>query len=316
MKGVKRERMKLERYRKVTIGLVAGLTVLFTSGCSIRKAAMNQLGNALAGGGTTFAADEDPELIKSAAPFSLKLMETILAETPDHAALLEAAASGFTQYAYAFVQQEADAVEAQDFGKAQDIRRRARNMYLRAHSYGLRSLDARHKGFSTQLRENPQETVQRARVKDVPVLYWTAASWAAAITLSKDNPDLIADLPQVESLIYRALELDETYGAGAIHNFLISYEMSRQMPEPPEIRARRHFERAVELSSGKHAGPYVAFAESVCVPKQNKREFEASLAKALALDPNEKPEWRLVNAVMQRRAGWLLENVDGLILNE
>jgi len=57
-------------------------------GCSIKRLAVNKVGNALAGGGTTFASDDDPELVKAAVPFSLKLMESLLAENPRHEKLL------------------------------------------------------------------------------------------------------------------------------------------------------------------------------------------------------------------------------------
>src|SRR6185436_3828305 len=70
----------------VRIQNVALLHVLFiwfiTSGCSIRHYALNKVADALAQSGTTFSSDDDPELIKTAAPFSLKLMESLLAENP------------------------------------------------------------------------------------------------------------------------------------------------------------------------------------------------------------------------------------------
>ena len=100
--------------KRAVISATAIVLLLGVSGCSIRKMAVNKLGNALAGGGATFSGDEDPELIRDAAPFSLKLMETLLAENPKHDGLLLAAASGFTQYAYAFVQMDADAAESKD----------------------------------------------------------------------------------------------------------------------------------------------------------------------------------------------------------
>src|SRR5499427_10412553 len=98
--------------------LILALVILSTSGCSIKKMAVNKVGDALAGGGTTFASDDDPELVKAAAPFSLKLMESLLDENPHHKALLFATTSGFTQYAYAFVQQDADELEAKDVAAA------------------------------------------------------------------------------------------------------------------------------------------------------------------------------------------------------
>ncbi len=83
-----------------------------------------------------------------------------------------------------------------------------------------------------------------AAKRDVPLLYWTAASWGAAISLSKDNPDLVADQGIVEALIDRALALDETFDHGAIHAFLIAYEPSRIGARGDfATRSRKHFDR-------------------------------------------------------------------------
>ena len=273
------------------------------------------MGNALASSGDTFASDNDPELIKAAVPFSLKLMESLLAESPKHKGLLFATASGFTQYAYAFVQQDADELEDTDVAAATEMKARARKLYLRARDYGLRGLEVNHRGIETALYNDPQQAVLVATKKDVPLLYWTAVSWAAAISDAKDNPDLIADLPKVEALIDRALELDESFDHGAIHSFLITYEMSRQgAPGDPVARTREHFDRAVELSNGQLAGPFVAYAEAVCVQKQDLAGFKSMLERALAIDPDARPEWRLVNLIMQRRAQWLLSRADDLFL--
>src|SRR3970040_1814714 len=92
--------------------------------CSIKKLAVNSLGNALAEGGKTYASDDDPELVREAVPFGLKTVEALLDESPRHKGLLLAAASGFTQYGFAFIQQEADFVEAQDLAPATGLRAR------------------------------------------------------------------------------------------------------------------------------------------------------------------------------------------------
>ncbi|MBI4623896.1 MAG: hypothetical protein HY736_11860, partial [Verrucomicrobia bacterium] len=82
----------------------------------------------------------------------------------------------------------------------------------------------------------------------------------------------------------------------------------------PAARARRHFERAMELNAGGQAGPLVNLAEAVAVAKQDRAEFQSLLKRALAIDPDARPEWRLANLVMQRRARWLLSRTDELIL--
>lgn len=297
----------------LAVSLLAGLT---GAGCSIKKFAINKLGDSLASSGTTFASDEDPELVEAALPFSLKLIESLLAESPRHWGLLFAASSGFTQYAYAFVQQDADQMEEQDVAKAAALRTRARKLYLRARDYGLRGLEVRRPEFGKALREDAKAAVRAASKADVPLLYWTAASWGSAISLSKDNPDLIADQPIVEALIDRALELNESFDQGAIHGFLITYEPSRpgSAAEAAATRSRKHFQRAMELSGGKLASPLVTLAEAVSVSKQDKKEFQALLNRALEIDVDAKPEWRLSNLVMQRRARWLLGRLDQLFV--
>lgn len=303
-----------KRLRALLVLLLLGW--IASSGCSLfRRSALNQVADAVAGSGATFASDEDPDLVKAAAPFSLKLMESLLAETPEHEGLLSAAASGFTQYAFAFVQQEADELEARDLAAAEALRTRARRLYLRAHTYGLRGLEVNHPGFLNALLANARTAVRAATAADVPLLYWTATAWAAAISLSKDNPGLVAQIPAMEALMDRALELDESYGRGAIHTFLVTYEMSRQgAPGDPAARAREHFERAMALSEGKNAAPLVALAETVTVKQQDVKEFESLLNRALAINPDANPETRLLNLVMQRRARWLLSRKAELFL--
>jgi predicted anti-sigma-YlaC factor YlaD len=116
-------------------------------------------------------------------------------------------------------------------------------------------------------------------------------------------------------MIDRALALDETWDAGAIHSFLITFEMGRATGEgDPAERARRHFERAVELSRGRSAGPFLTYAESVCVEQEDRAQFKGLVQRALAIDPDDDPPTRLANIIAQRRGQWLLARIDKLFL--
>jgi predicted anti-sigma-YlaC factor YlaD len=291
------------------------LATILLSGCSVKKFAINKVGDSLANSGTTYASDDDPDLVGQAVPFGLKLMEGLLAESPKHRGLLFAASSGFTQYSYAYVQEPSEELESDDLARANFLKARARRLYLRARDYGLRGLETKHPGFGAALREESKEAVRSTTRRDVPLLYWTAVSWGAAIALSKDRPDLVAEQPLAETLIDRAYELDPDFEPGAIDQFLISYESARQGANGDfASRSKQHFNRAVTLTSGQSASPFVAYAESVSVQKQNRGEFEALLQKALAVDPDARPEWRLSNLIAQRRARWLLSREDELFL--
>lgn len=280
---------------RIGAALAFAAAIAAASGCSVREYAMRSIGDALADGGDTYAADDDIELVGAATPFGLKTIETVLAAVPDHRGLLLAATRGFTQYAYVYVQLPAEEAEERDVAASYAQRERARKLFLRARDYGLRGLNA------------------AGDREDVALLYWTALAWAAAISLSKDDPKILAGLPQVDALITRAAALEPDYGRGALRSFLIGYELNRPNPARDAIeRARAHFARAVELSEGKQAGPYVSLAESVAVARRDRREFEALLRQALAIDPSAGREWRLENAVMQRRARRLLASADEL----
>ena len=93
--------MHLTRFASSLRLLIAVFAVGAASGCSIQRFAVNKVGDALAGGGGTYAADDDPELVRAAIPFSLKLIESLLESSPRHEGLLLTAASGFTQYSSA-----------------------------------------------------------------------------------------------------------------------------------------------------------------------------------------------------------------------
>ena len=285
-------------------------------GCSVRKMAIDQLGAALAEGSSTWASDDDLELVRDATPFALKTMESLIVASPDNRDLLLAAASGFTQYTFVYVHSESDYVEASDLATATAMRARAKRLYRRALGYGLRGLEVSHPGFGAALRRDGAATLAGVRsAKDVPLLYWTGAAWGALISLSKDEGEVSADLPLVEAMLRRALELDATFGDGALWDFFISLEGGKPVAAggSPE-RARAAFDRAVAISGGRRAAPYVGLAESVCVGAQDRAEFLRLLDAALAVDPDAWPEQRLANLVAQKRARWLKSRADELFI--
>jgi predicted anti-sigma-YlaC factor YlaD len=296
------------------IALVAAVA----GGCSIKKMAVNKMGDALAGTGTTFEADDDPDLIGDALPFALKLMESLLAESPRHAGLLLATASGFTEYSYTFVGQRAERAFTENVAESKVLRARARRLYLRAHGYGMRALEVRYPGFGAALEKDPVTALARVRKRDVALLYWTAAAHGLAISASKDDPELIAQLPMVEAFIRRAMALDESWNEGSLPEFLINIEASRSGVKASEVQAhiQGYYDQALRLSGGRRASLFVSYAENASIPTQNRAQFQEMLERALNIDPDQRPEMRLATLIAQRRARWMLGRADDLFLAE
>ncbi|MCE5336941.1 MAG: TRAP transporter TatT component family protein [Desulfobacteraceae bacterium] len=297
-------------------GVIILLAVLMAlSGCSIKRMAVDRLGEAMAQGSSVYAKDDDPDLVGAALPFGLKTIEGLLEQSPQNRNLLLAASSGFVQYAYAFVQTEADFAEDADLARAIALRERAGRLHVRALGYGMRGLEVRQPGFTAGVRTDPSSTLAAFKKEDVPQLYWTAMALAAAISLNKTDASLSADLPLVAAFIHRALELDEGFNRGAIHDFLISYEGALPAAAGGSTeRARKSLERAMQLSRNSRAAPLVAFAETVDVSNQDKAEFQKLLEQALQINPDSVPEERLANVIAQKRARWLLSRMDRLFL--
>src|SRR5262249_37160129 len=170
--------------RALAFPAVVLIAIVVAPGCSIKTMAVKTVANTLSDTGDVFTRDDDPDLIRDATPFALKLYESLLESVPTHVPLLIATCGSFTQYGYAFLESEADGLDASRRSEAVALRERALKHYLRAHGYCMRGIDSRFgKGSSQALLQDPTAPLKKAQKSDVPLLYWSAASWGAAISL-------------------------------------------------------------------------------------------------------------------------------------
>jgi len=282
------------------------------SGCSIKRLATSSMADALAGSGDVFASDDDPQLVREAVPFALKTYESLLAELPRHRALLVATAAGFTQYAHAFIRRDAELLEEKDLDAGLQGRRRARRLFLRGRDYALRALEIGHPGLASELKAARLGRLAETGGRDVEALFWAGAAWGGAISVLKDDAELLGDLSAVEAMLRRVIELDETFARGQAHEVMVSLEAG--LAGGSMDRAEAHFLRVVELTDGALASPYVTLAETVAVAKQDRARFVALLERALAVDPGKEKPLRLANVLAQERARWLLGRADELFV--
>jgi hypothetical protein len=296
---------------------------VLSSCATIKNSAVGMVADTLASGGDVFTRDDDPELVAAAIPFALKLYESLLDSVPKKKELLLATCSAFTQYGVAFVETEATVLgDAAHHDEVVRLKDRALKLYLRGRGYCLRAMEVRFKGISSELLRDPQAALDRAKPTrdDVPLLYWTAASWGSAIALALDKPEIAIDLPTIRVLAEKAISLDEPWNKGSLPEMMITLESVPEMLGGSPEKARKHFARAIELQKGASPGPYISLATGVVVASQGtvggeaaRTEFQELLNKALAIDPEKDPSSRLVTLIMQRKARALLDQIDTLI---
>jgi hypothetical protein len=275
------------------------------AGCAPRQLLVQGVADALATQGQMD--EEDLVLARDASPFYLKLSESLLKESPGNLKLAQAVASGFTQYAYAFVAFEAERLAATDARQAHALNERARRMYLRAHRHAMTALELSSPGFKARLLQVTDDTDATLKPEQVALAYWAAASWGAYIALSTDDADAVADLPAVVRLATWAWNTSPTHGNGALASLMGTLEAARAGGSV--AKASEYFDQAIALAAGRQAAPYVAKAEAIAQVSGDRPEFERLLGLALAASAGRND---LSNQVMQARAQWLLAMADDL----
>lgn len=289
---------------------VIAALILFCS-CSINKMAIGAISDALSGDGnsTTFTADNDPQLVGDAIPFAIKLYETLLAQNPSHQGLILTTGSLFVMYANAFVQGPAKMLPPAQQEEQQKAYNRAKNLYLRGTAILYSGLDKKYPGFSKARAQDLDALLAKTKKEDVALLYWTAAGNLSAYSFNVMDPEFMIRLSDCLKMVDRAYALDEHFNKGAIDDlYILLYAALPETNGGDKKRAQEHFDISLKKSEGLLAGPYVAYAESLCIPAQDYDTFKLQLEKALSIDPNADESNRLINIINQNRAEYLLNN--------
>jgi predicted anti-sigma-YlaC factor YlaD len=296
--------------------LVVSLLVFHS--CSIKKMAMKTVAGALSspGGNSVFTGDNDPELVGDALPFAIKMYESLLQSIPGHRGLRLRTGSLYVMYANAFLQTPASLLEESEYRKQEFLMNRAKNLYLRGRDILLLGMEQRYPGFRKYLDEKKFDLALSAvKADDVPLLYWAAAGWLGAFAIDPFDMKLGLTVPRAAAMMDRALQLDESFGNGSLHEFYVLYYGA--MPDymgGDFKKARYHFKKALDLSGGKSTSACISLATTVSVKEQNINEFKDLLKRVLKMDPDANPDNRLVTILDQRKARWLLDHTDDFFL--
>jgi predicted anti-sigma-YlaC factor YlaD len=303
--------MKNNKQSGKRLFIICGILIMLSS-CSINKLVINKVSDALSGSGQNevFMGDSDPQLVADALPFAIKLYETLLAQNPDHQGLILTTGSLFIMYANAFVQGPAEMLPPEAYRVKAEHLERARKLYLRGTGILEGGLEKKYPGWTeARGRGEFSEFIAKFSKDDIPLLYWDAAGVLSAYALNPFDLDLGLRIPELSSLIARAYELDPDYNSGALDDFYVLFYAS--LPEGmggDKALAEIHYAKALEKSGGLSAGPYVSYAKTIAVSRQDYETYKSCLEAALAVDVENNTANRLQNIISQRSARFLLEH--------
>lgn len=278
------------------------LSRLLPAGAALALSGCASLVGSVAGGmaedlGGAILDNPDVTMVREGAPAYLLLMDGLLAQNPDNAALLGQAAQLNSAYAAAFVD---------DPERSRDMNDKALDLAERAVCAGVR------KGCGVRTREFEayQAWLDGRSLNDVPLLYRLGSTWAGWIQANSDDFAAIAELARVKALMTRVIELDEDYDYGGAHLYMGVFEtlFPPAMGGRPK-EGRRHFERALALSEGRHLMTKVLYAEQYGRLVFDRELHDRLLEEVLAAEPRV-PGLTLINVVAQEQAAELLESAD------
>jgi hypothetical protein len=239
----------------------------------------------------------DPETVRDGAPAYMLLLDSFLQGSPDDPELLGAAANLYASYG---------AVFADDPARAARLTERARNYAARAIC--LRYDDAcgwpgmPFGAFAATLPDLSPEHADAA--------YSYAMASLASLRAHSGDWNALAELPHMEALLQRYLEIADGDSAAQVYTWLGVLATLR----PPALggqpeQGRAYFERAVELSGGRDLGVKVEFARGYARLLYDRELHDRLLGEVMGADP-EVPGLTLTNVLAQRDAAKLLASAD------
>jgi len=236
---------------------------------------------------------DDPETIKKGVPAYLILMSSMIKGDPDNPGLLESGAQLYGAYASSFTDTEASKKALAD----------------RAFLYASHAICIRDKNFCDVKTisyfefERRLDAVEKVEAES---LFIFVSSWAGYIEANSADWNAIAELPKVKAGIQCVLEVDETVSNGSAHLYMALMEslLPATLGGKPEL-AKKHFDRAIELSKGKNLMAKVLYAEKYARMKFDRDLHDKLLQEVIESDSGSSDQ-TLINAIAKQKAEELL----------
>jgi tetratricopeptide (TPR) repeat protein len=277
------------------------LIAILLLGCSRRRLAVQATLPLISSQIISMQEERDADLAEIAIPASLKMLEGLAKEDPENIWILQKLAEGFCGYAFSFLEDsEPD---------------RASGLYLRGKYYAFRALEIQSNGKTLRRLSLDEWGKRMAEVtpSQQAALFWAGQCWGSWLSLNLDSVEAFSDLPRIDVLMNRAVELDPDFHYAGPHLFLGAYYggRSRMLGGNPD-KARNHFEQALKITEGKYLLISFLYAKTYAVQNQDRNLFKTQLEKVLEASDDVFPEQRLANQIAKRKAAVLLGKIDEL----
>jgi tetratricopeptide (TPR) repeat protein len=240
---------------------------------------------------------DDPETVRAGAPSYMLLLDSFLQGDPDNPDLLAAAATLYASYGAVFADDPA----------------RAARLTTRARNYAQDAMCESYAPACDWPESNYDEfvgTLDGVTARQSEYLYTYGFATLAYLRAHSDDWNSLAELPQVEALFDRYLEIAGDDVDGSVHTYMGILLTLR----PPSLggrpeEAREHFEKAIAMSGGKDLSAKVEFAKGYAKLLYERELHDRLLNEVLEASPYA-DGLTLSNVMAQEEAVQLLAEAD------
>lgn len=288
------------------------LLILLTStvfiSCSAKKMATNVIGDIGERGMIAIESEQDVEFAKQASLPLIKTLEVLRYGNPSDSTTLNLLSKAYGQYAFAFLEQDLLTYKegSPEYEKA---KLRMDLFYKRGKEYGIAAIISKHsymkKAFKSHFKTF-EKTLTKMSKSDVDILFWTAFNWANWLNLNKDDPTAIVNLPRIEAMAKRVVELDDNFYFGSAHTLIGTIAVSRpQMLGGNPSLSKEEFMKAEKIAPD-YLMSKVLYAQHYARMQNDKNLFVQTLDSIEDLPIGDSPRMRLSNEIAKLRAKLLL----------
>ncbi len=240
----------------------------------------------------------DITLVREGLPSYLMLIDGMIQSYPDNQQLLLAGAQVTVSYAALLEEGESS---------------RAAQLIQKAKIYALRALEQEplFKGMVDKPLDLFVSPLSKVEKKQVPLLFSVGSVWGTWIAQGPDPVEGMADLPKVEALMDRVLQLDPGYYYGGPHLFKAILLSARPVQFGGNLdQAKAHFKEALNYSQGKFLMTSIYFAQYYAKQRLDRDLFVKTLKQVLSVPADSDPDLTLINTLAHEKAKKLLAQVD------
>ena len=213
------------------------------------------------------------------------------------------------EYSYGVILEHNDRIIEDDYLSTIENNKKAQSIFKEVQQLCLKNLNSSNLKFDDWMKSIKEINFKKDNIYE---LYYLAASLGGSIKTSQGDPKELINFPKIGELLKISINMDPKWNNGALQSAMMNYTASRMdiSREVMKDIVNGYFKKARDYSDSLDASILVSYAELIHKPDQNKTDFIKTLEEALLINTEKGSYFRLSNIIAQRRAQWLLSNLD------